>query len=58
MNSSEFIETVLVAFVGIVFVTIFDTPSVAFIISSQTITEVSAIHFKYLPLSQMNVVGF
>ena len=45
------IETVLVRFVGIECVTFVHTLSVAFIILSLVITEVSAITFKYLPFS-------
>ena len=56
--SSEFIKTVLVRFVGVVFVTFVDALFLAFIISSQTLTEVSAIFYKYLPFSQIHVLGF
>ena len=47
-----FIKLVLVIFVGVALVIFVETPSVAFIISSYTITEVSAILSKYLPFSQ------
>ena len=50
--SLEFIETVLLTFVGIVFVTFADKLSLTFIISSPTITKVSEVLFKYLLFSQ------
>ena len=64
--SSEFIEIVLMTFANIVFaiffsivfVTFVDTLSVAFIISLHTLTKVSALLFKSLPLSQIHVLGF
>ena len=40
------IEVVLVTFVGAVFVTLVDTLSAAFIVSSHRVTEVSAILSK------------
>ena len=55
---SEFIDTVLQTFVGRVFVTFVDKLSRTFIISSHTITESpTALHFKYLLISQMLVLG-
>ena len=45
-------------FADIVFVAFVDTLSVALIISSQTITEVSAILFKLIPFLQIHVLGF
>ena len=44
----KFIETVLVTFLAIIFVVFVDIVSITVIISSYTITEVSAILFKYL----------
>ena len=46
-----FVGIVFVRFVDIVFVTFVDTLFMAFIISSHTITESSAILFKYLLFS-------
>ena len=46
--SSEFIEIVLITFVGIVFITFSDTLSAACMISLHIITEVSTILFKNL----------
>ena len=45
-SSLEFIESVLMIFVHLVFVTVFDTLSAAFILSTDTITEISAILFS------------
>ena len=64
--SSEFIDTVLVTFVDIAFViivgmllvTFVNAQSIAIIILSHTIIEVSAILLKYLPISQIHVLGF
>ena len=64
--SSEFIDTVLVTFVdiafviivGMLFVTFVNAQSIAIIILSHTIIEVSAILLKYLPISQIHVLGF
>ena len=44
----QFIEVVLVTFVAIVFVFFVDTMPITGIISSHSITELSAILFKYL----------
>ena len=44
----QFIETVLVTFLAIIFVVFVDIVSITVIISSYSITEVSAILFKYL----------
>ena len=44
----KFIETVLVTFLAIIFVVFVDIVSITVTISSYTITEVSAILFKYL----------
>ena len=46
----------LAAFVAIVLVIFVDTASVTYIISSHTITEVSEILLKSLPLSQIHVL--
>ena len=51
-------DRVFVRFDVIVFVTFADTLSVTFIISSYTITENSAILFKYLPFSEIDVLVF
>ena len=61
----KFVDTVLVTFVGeifvifvdIVFATFVDTLSLAFIISSNTITEVLALILKYLQFSKIQVLG-
>ena len=45
-------------FFGIVFVTFVNILSVAFIISSHTITKLSAILFRHLLLSQIHVLEF
>ena len=50
-SSPEFISTVHVIFVGIVFVRFVDTLSLTFIISLHTITESSETFFKYLLFS-------
>ena len=50
----QYIDT----FVAIVSVFFVDTISVTDIISSHSITEVSAIIFKYLLFSQIHVLGF
>ena len=44
----QFIETVLVTFLAIISVVFVDIVSITVIISSYSITEVSAILFKYL----------
>ena len=54
----QFIEAVVVTFVFILFVIFVDTISITVIFSSHLITEVSAILFKYLLLSQIHVLGF
>ena len=54
----QFIEAVLVTFVAILFAIFVDTISITVIFSSHSITEVSAILFKYLLLSQIHVLGF
>ena len=51
-------EAILVTFVGIVFAPFSYTLPVALIISPRTITEVSEIPFKYLPFSQIHMLGF
>ena len=56
--SSEFISTVLVTNVNIVFLTFVDTLLLAFVISSQKITESSTIRIRCLILSQIHVLGF
>ena len=56
--SSDFFDTIHVAFVDTVFVTFVDTLSVTFIISSHSITELSAILFQYLLFPQIHVLGF
>ena len=48
--SSKFIETVLLTFA--------DTLSTAFVILLHTITEVSGTLFKYIPFSQVHMLGF
>ena len=48
-----FVDTVFLIFVGKAFVTIVDAVSVTFTISSDTITEMSAILFRYLPFWQI-----
>ena len=53
-----FFDRVFVRFDVIVFVTFADTLSVTFIISSYTITENSAILFKYLPFLEIDVLVF
>ena len=58
--SSEFIDSVLVTFVDIVFVILVafvDTLSAAFTIFSHVITESSITHAKYLPFPQIHVQG-
>ena len=45
-------------FVAIVFVFFVDKVSIPITIPSHLVTEVSAILFKYLLLSQMHVLGF
>ena len=52
--SSESIDT----FVFIVFVIFVDTFSITDVILSHVITEVSAILFKYLLFSQMQMLGY
>ena len=53
-----FIEAVLVTFFAIAFVFFVDTISMTVIILSHSITEVSALPFKYLLFSQIYVLGF
>ena len=45
-------------FIAIVFVIYTDSISITDLISSQVITEVSEILFKYLSFSQIHVLGF
>ena len=49
---------VFMTFVGIVFVTFVNTLSVTFAILLHTITDSSAIPFRYLLFSQICVLGF
>ena len=49
-------EAVLTIFVGNVFVIFADTIFITFIISTHSITEVSALLFKHLLFSQIHVV--
>ena len=53
-----FTMTFFVTFPATVFVIFVDKMSIADIISSNSITEVSAILFKYLLFSQIHVLGF
>ena len=53
-----FADIKFVTFVDIVFVTFVDILSAMFKISFYTITEVFAIHCKYLPFSQIQRQGF
>ena len=53
-----FADIVFVIFVGIVIVTFAGTLSMAFIVSSHTLTKVSAILFKCLLFSQIHMLGF
>ena len=55
---SEFIDAVLLTFFWAAFVTFIDILSATFSISSHTITESSAILFKYLLHLQIHVLGF
>ena len=55
---SAFIDTKLITFVGIVFVTFNATISINFIISSHITTKSSTMLFKYLLFSQIHVLGF
>ena len=50
-----FVDAEFVIFVGIAFVSVANTLSVAFIISLHTLTKVSEILFKYLPFSPIHV---
>ena len=50
--TATFVDIVFITFVGILFATFSDTLSVAFIISSHTITEVSAVLVNSLPFSK------
>ena len=54
----KFIEAVLVTFVAVVFGFFVDILSIAIIISAHSVTEVSAIFFKYLLFSQIYVLEF
>ena len=51
-----FVDVGFVIFVGIAFVSVANTLSVAFIILLHTLTKVSGILFKYLPFSQIHVL--
>ena len=54
----QFTVAELVTFIAIVFVIFVDTISIAVIISSHSINEVSVILFRYLLFPQMHVPGF
>ena len=54
----QFIEAVLVTFVAIVFVFFVDKLSMTIIISSHSVTAVSAIFFKYFLFPQIYVLRF
>ena len=53
-----FVAIVFVFFVAIVFVFFVDKITIAIIISSHSITEVSAIFFKNFLFSQIHLLGF
>ena len=54
----QFTVAELVTFIAIVFVIFVDAISIAVIISSHSINEVSVMLFRYLLFSQMHVPGF
>ena len=54
----QYIEALLVTIVATVFVIFVDKISITIIISSHSVTEVSATPFKYLLFSQIHVLGF
>ena len=54
----QFIKAALVTFVAIVFAFLVDALSINIIITSHSVTEVSAILFKYLLFSETHVLGF
>ena len=56
MEYVTFVDIAFATLVGIIFLTFVDKLSVAFINSSHTITELSAIVFKYLTFSQIHVL--
>ena len=56
MEYVTFVDIAFATLVGIIFLTFVDKLSVAFINSSHTITELSAILFKYLKFSQIHVL--
>ena len=56
--SSEFIGTLFIRFVCIVFITFTDTLFVKYVISSHAITESSTTRFNYLLFSQRHMLEF